>query len=141
MDWDYVLQELEALPAEYKEIRFQPLKHVVEVFSSPDPPGLTNEASTCPLRSEAVAQAHAWHHHPPMHAPHMHAQIRESGERLGAVLDDIVAAYYTVSPKHRHRRCIWHVARGLRATASVCARAHTHMQLLAWSQRRHARAS
>lgn len=45
MEWDYVLQELEALPAEYKEIRFQPLKHVVEVFSSADPPGLTNEVS------------------------------------------------------------------------------------------------
>lgn len=33
---------------------------------------------------------------------YLFVQIRESGERLGAVLDDIVAAYYTVRALSQH---------------------------------------
>ncbi|KXZ42768.1 hypothetical protein GPECTOR_119g399 [Gonium pectorale] len=43
VDWKAVDKEISAVPAEYREIRFHPLKHVVEVFSSRDPQGLTQE--------------------------------------------------------------------------------------------------
>ncbi|GFR46534.1 hypothetical protein Agub_g8125, partial [Astrephomene gubernaculifera] len=43
VDWDAVDEELASVPAEYREYIFHPLRHVVEVFSSQDPQGLTQE--------------------------------------------------------------------------------------------------
>ncbi|KAG2428861.1 hypothetical protein HYH02_014272 [Chlamydomonas schloesseri] len=43
VDWEAVDEEIKAVPSEYREPRFYPLKHVVEVFSSADPQGLTQE--------------------------------------------------------------------------------------------------
>ncbi len=47
VDWQYVEEELREVPAEYKEQRFYPLKHVVEIFSSGDPQLQTAEVSAC----------------------------------------------------------------------------------------------
>lgn len=43
VDWEAVDEEIKSVPSEYREPRFYPLKHVVEVFSSADPQGLTQE--------------------------------------------------------------------------------------------------
>lgn len=43
MDWNYVVEELRDVPDEFKEQRFYPLKHVVDIFSSGDPQGRTAE--------------------------------------------------------------------------------------------------
>ena len=43
VDWEAVDEEIRSVPAEYREFRFYPLKHVVELFSANDPQGLTQE--------------------------------------------------------------------------------------------------
>lgn len=60
VDWSQVDAEVKSVPSEYREARFHPLKHVVEVFSSADPQGLTQDVS--------------WHApaHPSMEQPHGH---------------------------------------------------------------------
>ncbi len=45
VDWNQVDAEVKSVPLEYREARFHPLKHVVEVFSSADPQGLTQDVS------------------------------------------------------------------------------------------------
>jgi hypothetical protein len=45
VDWDYIQEELNDVPPEYREQRFHALKHVVEIFSSGDPQGHTAEVS------------------------------------------------------------------------------------------------
>ncbi len=48
VDWAAVDAEIKSVPSEYREIIFHPLKHVVEVFSSADPQGLTQEVGPSP---------------------------------------------------------------------------------------------
>lgn len=45
VDWQLVEEELRDVPEEYKEPKFYPLKHVVEIFSSGDPQLQTVEVS------------------------------------------------------------------------------------------------
>lgn len=43
MDWALLDEEVKSVPADYREVRFYPLKHVVDLFGAADPQALTAE--------------------------------------------------------------------------------------------------
>lgn len=65
VDWDTIQEEIQEIPPEYREARFYPLKHVVEIFSSPDPQALTADVSNIPCMAPiqgmhgALGQSHS----------------------------------------------------------------------------------
>jgi hypothetical protein len=50
VDWAEVDAALKSVPADYREPRFHPLKHVVDIFSSSDPQGQTQEVGSLHVR-------------------------------------------------------------------------------------------
>ena len=48
VDWAEVEAALQSVPEDYREPRFHPLKHVVDIFSSSDPQGQTQEVGRRP---------------------------------------------------------------------------------------------
>jgi hypothetical protein len=45
VDWAYIEEELKEIPEAFRASTFYPLKHVVEIFSSGDPQGMTATVS------------------------------------------------------------------------------------------------
>lgn len=69
VDWAEIDAEIADVPEEFREPRFYPLKHVVEIFSSDDPQGLTAEvgalgrgpiAPLAPVSCVLLSMAVAW---------------------------------------------------------------------------------
>lgn len=68
VEWQQIDAELQEVPEEYREQRFYPLKHVVEIFSSDNPEAHWQEASgsamqhhTAPVPALTLAgQVNSW---------------------------------------------------------------------------------
>jgi hypothetical protein len=70
VDWQEIDEGIIDVPEEFREPRFYPLKHVVEIFSSDDPQGLTAEVGlACRGTLPQVTLRARSHANSPRHAP------------------------------------------------------------------------